>query len=337
MLNKKFLLFFFLVIWNFNFQIVEVLAVKNLKVIDLHDPCDPSSGDICRSGSCVCSTDQSNDCTCEMAFVPEISVGNKFQKGQIIKMTKDNDYLGTTKMLADYITEIYRYLIGIVGILAAVVIMMAGVAWLVSAGNATIIGQAKSYIGGAIMGLILALTSYYILSFINDGLVNFKINNIDLGKVASKSIGCCDYKINNNQRVADISSSSCDQLQGDYHPDLSADVMANECVEYGCCQHIDRCFMTFSAYCKDDASWYDGSSWQSRQKHYLPKVKITKDELKQEEEKLANCLVGSCYGFTVRYYELNVERLKKRIIFYMKRAGPGFFPDATQCINNQCQ
>ncbi|OGL87538.1 hypothetical protein A3I40_01340 [Candidatus Uhrbacteria bacterium RIFCSPLOWO2_02_FULL_48_12] len=52
--------------------------------------------------------------------------------------------------------------------------MIAGFIWLTAGGNVNQIGTAKSYIGGAIMGLVLMLGSYTILNLINSDLVIFK-------------------------------------------------------------------------------------------------------------------------------------------------------------------
>lgn len=76
--------------------------------------------------------------------------------------------------IAEMVRDIYKYAIGIVGILAAVVLMFGGVLWLVSAGNATRVGEAKAWIGASIIGLVLALTSYMILYQINPALLQFK-------------------------------------------------------------------------------------------------------------------------------------------------------------------
>ncbi len=76
--------------------------------------------------------------------------------------------------LGEYIAGIYKYAIGIVGILAAVVLMIGGVMWIVAGGNATAIGEAKAWIGASLTGLIIALCSYTILYQVNPALVSFK-------------------------------------------------------------------------------------------------------------------------------------------------------------------
>jgi hypothetical protein len=53
-----------------------------------------------------------------------------------------------------YISAIYRYGIGIVGILATVIMMVGGIIWITAGGSSEKIGSAKAWIGGALTGLI---------------------------------------------------------------------------------------------------------------------------------------------------------------------------------------
>ena len=73
--------------------------------------------------------------------------------------------------IAEYIAGIYKYAIGIVGILATVVMMIGGVMWMMSGGNASTAGEAKSWITSSLTGLIIALSSYMILYQVNPALV----------------------------------------------------------------------------------------------------------------------------------------------------------------------
>ena len=83
-----------------------------------------------------------------------------------------------TETLGEFVRAIYNYSIGIVGILAAVVIMIAGVIWLTAGGNSNKVETAKTWMGGALAGLVLALTSYMLLYQINPNLVNFEAPEI---------------------------------------------------------------------------------------------------------------------------------------------------------------
>ena len=94
--------------------------------------------------------------------------------------------------ISDYIAAIYKYAIGIVGILAAVVLMIGGVLWIVAGGSATMIGEAKAWIGASLTGLVIALCSYLILYQINPALTVFqpiKITQVKKAPEAAISTG----------------------------------------------------------------------------------------------------------------------------------------------------
>ncbi len=76
--------------------------------------------------------------------------------------------------IGEYIKAIYNYSMTIVGILAAVVLMFAGVIWLTAGGNASRVDDAKKWITASLTGLIIALTSYMILNIVNPDLTIFK-------------------------------------------------------------------------------------------------------------------------------------------------------------------
>lgn len=80
----------------------------------------------------------------------------------------------TGNTLAIYIKALYEYGVGIIGIVAAVVIMAAGVMWLLAGGNVGRVEEAKAWIQAAIIGLILALLSYTILLTVNPDLIAFE-------------------------------------------------------------------------------------------------------------------------------------------------------------------
>ncbi|MBT4120546.1 MAG: hypothetical protein HOA57_04685 [Candidatus Magasanikbacteria bacterium] len=100
-----------------------------------------------------------------------------------------------------FIQWIYRYGIMIAGVLAMTMIVVAGLQWVTSAGSPERITQAKKRIGDALMGLFVAVVSFFILNTVNPYLVNlrlpqvWKVNNIGIvpeycnevqGKKASK-------------------------------------------------------------------------------------------------------------------------------------------------------
>lgn len=81
--------------------------------------------------------------------------------------------------IAEYIKAIYKYGTGVVGILAAVVLMVGGLIWLTAGGNQEKVSDAQQWIKAALTGLVITLLSYIILQTINPDLVNLKPLSID--------------------------------------------------------------------------------------------------------------------------------------------------------------
>jgi len=95
-------------------------------------------------------------------FTPEIPLPN-FLGGPIT---------GTT--FAQYLRAVFIYFIGAICILAVVMVTYGGVKWVAAAGNAARINDAREVINNAIIGLVIALTSWLLLSTIDPRLRQFE-------------------------------------------------------------------------------------------------------------------------------------------------------------------
>ena len=104
----------------------------------------------------------------DVKFTPQVTIPGADSKPAFEKG------VATAPSIAKYIKAIYNYAIGIVGILAAVVLMFGGVIWLTAGGNQEKVKEAKAWIGASLSGLVLVLCSYMILNTINPDLVSFK-------------------------------------------------------------------------------------------------------------------------------------------------------------------
>ena len=139
-----------------------------------------------------------------LKFIPQVSIPGLFNKGENVEVSgeilKDQpdpiDKTNTKKidkyrstLLAKYIKGILNYGYGIGTVLAVVMVAIGGVIWLTSGGNPQKIGQAKSYIVSAVIGIILLMGSYLILSNINSDLVN--LDGINVMVLTEKEYGCC--------------------------------------------------------------------------------------------------------------------------------------------------
>ncbi len=81
-------------------------------------------------------------------------------------------------ILVNYIVAIFKYSMGVIGIIAAIILMYGGVRWLTAGGNQATIAEAKTYVISSLSGLVLTLSSFLILSTINFNLINLKVPEI---------------------------------------------------------------------------------------------------------------------------------------------------------------
>jgi len=122
----------------------------------------------------------------ELTFTPNVPIGDF--KG---KISVDSE------ILYKYISSWYNFVVGVVGILAAVIIMWGGFKWLTSRGNSAAISDAKDRIWSAIIGLVLVFLSYILLNLINPRLLN-----IYLPELPSNTIKINNVTINNERLSA---------------------------------------------------------------------------------------------------------------------------------------
>ncbi|MFH1838173.1 MAG: pilin [Candidatus Kuenenbacteria bacterium] len=112
-------------------------------------------------------------------FIPSVAIpGSIFKVGAIIPVSGN--------LIAQYISAIFEFFVAIAAILAVVMIMIAGIMWMFASGSSEKIGEARKMIGNAVMGLILALSTYTILNLINPNLVILK--NINLISIERKEL-----------------------------------------------------------------------------------------------------------------------------------------------------
>lgn len=74
--------------------------------------------------------------------------------------------------LSNYISQAYQFIVSSIGIVAAVMIMFNGMRWVTAGGNSENVNVARGGISSAIIGLLIAVTSYVLLYAVNSSLVN---------------------------------------------------------------------------------------------------------------------------------------------------------------------
>jgi len=103
----------------------------------------------------------------DIQIFPQVGIpGTEIQPGKPFTISNES--------LANYIIAIYKWSVTAIAALAVVMIMIAGFRWMTSAGNASMVTQAKDQMFSALIGLILIIGAYTILNFVNPALVRFK-------------------------------------------------------------------------------------------------------------------------------------------------------------------
>ncbi|MBU1149000.1 pilin [Patescibacteria group bacterium] len=97
--------------------------------------------------------------------------------------------------LTDYLEALFTYFVGVTAILAAIFIMWGGYKWIFASGNQSVLTSAKQTILNAMIGLILALTSYLLLRTLNPRIVALEFPEIRTPKDFALSAVCGDGEV----------------------------------------------------------------------------------------------------------------------------------------------
>lgn len=97
--------------------------------------------------------------------IPTVSFSNITVTQQGEKKIIDVPYL------AEYISGVYRYAVGIASVIAAVMMMVGGFQYLTAGGDASKVAAGKERISNAVVGLFLSLGVYVVLYAVNPDLV----------------------------------------------------------------------------------------------------------------------------------------------------------------------
>lgn len=84
----------------------------------------------------------------------------------------------SSNFIGSYVQAIYAYLISIGAIIAVIVLMIAGMEWMLARGDETKLGKAKTRIKNALIGMVLLLSAFTIAYLIDPNTVIFENLNI---------------------------------------------------------------------------------------------------------------------------------------------------------------
>ncbi len=129
----------------------------------------------CRISGATCSSDAECKSSGDACVFNAIKLNYSIPGVTEMVTDKDGVKRPYVQNMACFIADIYRYLAGVAGILAVVMMIYGGVKYTVSFGNPSKLQDARETISSAMIGLALVLGSYVILNFINPGLTSLKV------------------------------------------------------------------------------------------------------------------------------------------------------------------
>lgn len=145
-----------------------------------------------------------------LLFTPQISQAADIKFAPQITIPNSDFIAGASSTVSSasigkYIQAIYKYGIGIVGILATVVMMFGGFLYLTAAGDNSRISEAKEWIKASLTGLVIAMSSYMILATVNPALIT--LAPIKISKISE--VGCCNYTDGSKATTVSTTEADC--------------------------------------------------------------------------------------------------------------------------------
>lgn len=202
--------------------------------------------------SCIVITEQGTSTRSlgePIYFDPSVSIPESdFVRGNKVEIQE------STLTLTNYIVAIFKYSTGVIGIIAAIALMVGGIVWLTAAGNHEKVSSAKTIIGSSLVGMCIAFSAFLLLSLVNTNLVNFKIAPItSVDRLDVGLPGCCKKYSNNplgEYTTESMNGPQCEALKKQVGPEENQYHMIeffphtkaedNDCVKFGCCEYVDH-------------------------------------------------------------------------------------------------
>ena len=115
-----------------------------------------------------------------------------------------------------YAANLFWFLLSAAVILALVMMIIGGVEYVGSAGNTSLVGDAKGRMLNALLGLLLALSAWLILNLINPDLVDFKITIPEIPGIISGTNTNARFAVCNDgtQSIATNCTNTCQSHGG---------------------------------------------------------------------------------------------------------------------------
>lgn len=116
-----------------------------------------------------------------LSLAPYITQGQGSTYDLLAPLPGGTQQLDAKTGFLQYAKQMFPFLLSIAAILAVVMIVVGGIQYVASAGNTSLLGDAKDRIYNAMLGLLLALTAWLILYTINPDLLTLRIDVAPVG------------------------------------------------------------------------------------------------------------------------------------------------------------
>jgi len=183
--------------------------------------------------------------SCGIFFLPYSVTSAGLQYTLLEKIPGFSDTSGSD--LSGYILAIYNLGLAVVTLSAVFMISIGGFLYLTSAGNTSSMGTAKGIIFDAVIGLVIALSSWVLLNVINPDLVNVKIISLPPttipgeGPISGPSPGVTPVEGGSQDLAKQISglrvlatSGECSAPNGQVSPQSNINSLANGSLMVAC-------------------------------------------------------------------------------------------------------
>ncbi len=154
--------------------------------------------------------------------------------------------------IAEYITAAYRFGVAIAGVLAVIMIIAGGFVWMTAGGNSSQVDTAKTYIIGALAGLVLALGSYTLLWLINPNLTQLPFLRVPV--IQRVGLGdFCPLVVSSQQKIFTLKEDGTADKEVPIGTTIPcgkrlflSDGADNQCMGLGDCSGSQLCLPDFS-------------------------------------------------------------------------------------------
>lgn len=110
----------------------------------------------------------------------------------MLKLSTKIGNLETVGDLGEYVSGVYKWMIGVAGFLAIVMVLIGGLQWVLSAGGAGSIEQAKTRMRNGVIGIVLLFCVVLILQTVNPQLLKLEVPRPSKIRIVDLAANSCE-------------------------------------------------------------------------------------------------------------------------------------------------